>query len=91
MSNDMILSLSIIINGNVNEKYYDSNGVIPYYLRKISQNSFCSLTSLHVPTEEHYNVMDENNRRENINFHRSVSIRTKDCIYGYNDECWDCI
>ena len=46
-----IVSLRKIINGNINMKFYYSNDIVPYYLMKISQNNFSSLTSLHVPTE----------------------------------------
>ena len=38
--------------------------------------------------EEHDNIIDENNRRESIEFDISVSIGTKECTYDYNDEFW---
>ena len=41
--------------------------------------------------EEHNNIMDENSRREKIEFYRSVSIGTQDTTYDYNDEFWDLI
>ena len=62
-ANNKILSLRIIINVNVNLNCYDSNDVVQYYLRTISQNDFTSLTPLHVPRLEHDNIMDRKNRR----------------------------
>ena len=38
--------------------------------------------------EEHDNIMDENNRRESIEFEISVSVVTQDNTYDYNDEFW---
>ena len=41
--------------------------------------------------KEHDNIMDENNRRESIEFYRSVSMGTQDTTYDYNKEFWDSI
>ena len=35
--------------------------------------------------------MDENNRRERIEFEISVSIGTQDTTYDYSNEFWDSI
>ena len=72
-------------------KSYYSNGVVPSYLRKIPQSDWISLTPLHVPTEEHDKILDENNWIETIGFEISVSIGTNDCTYNYNYEFWDLI
>ena len=65
-SNNTVVSLRKSINGNVNVKCYDPNDVIPYSLKTISHNGLCLLTPLHVSTEKHDNIMDENNRGEII-------------------------
>ena len=62
-SNNTIVSLRTIINGNVNVICYDSNVVVPSYLRCILQKCFSTFSPLYVPTEEHDNIMDENNQR----------------------------
>ena len=49
------------------------------------------MSPLHIPIKEHYIIMDENNRRESIEFKISVSIGTQDTTYDYNDEFWDSI
>ena len=72
-----LLSIITIINGNVNVIYYDSKYVVTYYLISVYHNYFSSLTPLHVPIEENGNIMDENNRRETIEFEKSVSIGTQ--------------
>ena len=41
--------------------------------------------------KEHDNIMDENNRRESIDFDISVSIGTQDNTYDYNEEFLDSI
>ena len=61
ISNNANLSLSKCINCNVKEKCYDTNYVVPFYLRTISRNYFSSLKPLHVSIEEHENIMDEDN------------------------------
>ena len=38
--------------------------------------------------KEHYNIMDENNRRDSIEFEISVLIGTQYTSYYYNDEFW---
>ena len=45
-------------------KFYDSNDAASFYFRTISQSDFSSLTPLNVPTEEHENILDENNQRK---------------------------
>ena len=77
-----IVSISKIINGNVNVIFYDSKDVLPLYLRSISQNYYNAFSPLHIPTKEHDNIMDEKNRRESIEFEKSVSMGTQDTIYG---------
>ena len=41
--------------------------------------------------KEYYNIIDENNRRESIEFERSVLIETGDNTHDYNDKFWDSI
>ena len=41
--------------------------------------------------KEHNIIIDENNRREGIEFDRSVSIGTQYTTYDYHDEFWDSI
>ena len=62
-TNNTSVSLNTIINGNVNVICYDSKDFVLPYLRSISQNDYSALPPLHVPTEEHDNITDENNRR----------------------------
>ena len=66
--NNTSVSSRKIINGCVHLKFYYYNDIIPYYLRKIPQNNLSSLLPLHAPTELYDNIMDENNRREGIEF-----------------------
>ena len=82
-SNNTIVSLSKIINVNVNVKFYDYTYVFLSSLRSISQYDLFS--PLYVPIEQHDNIMDENNRRESIEFEISVSIVTNYFTYDYND------
>ena len=58
-----IFSLRPIINGNVNVICYDLKYVFPLCLRSISQNDYNTLSPLHIPTKEHYIIIDENNQR----------------------------
>ena len=67
----------MIINGTVNVICSDSNDIVPYSLRSISQKCFISLTPLHVRMEEHYYIMSEKNLRESIDIEISVSIGTQ--------------
>ena len=60
-SNNIIVSLGTIINGNVNVLCCDSDDVVSSYLRSISKQYFSSLILLHAPMEEHDDIMDENN------------------------------
>ena len=39
--------------------------------------------------EKHDNTMDENKRRESMEFEKSVAIGIQDNTCGYNDEFWD--
>ena len=41
------------IVGNISMQRYDSNDIVPDYLIKTSKNDFSSLTTLHLPIEEH--------------------------------------
>ena len=65
-SNITIVSLRKIINGNVNAKYYNLKDNVQSCLQYISQKYYITISPLHVPMEEHDNIMDENNRRESI-------------------------
>ena len=56
-----IISLSTIIESNVNIIFYYSKDFVPHSLRSISQNDNSILSPRHVPMEEHYNIMDETN------------------------------
>ena len=71
-TNKTILSLREVINSNVNEICYGSKYAVTYSLRSISQKYFSTISTLHVPTSEHYNLMDENNRIDSIEFEISV-------------------
>ena len=73
-------SFSTFINGKVCVKYYDTNDYTKYSLQRNPQNYFTSLSSLHIPTEEHDNITDKNNRREGIEFERLVSIQKKSSL-----------
>ena len=53
---------------------YDLKDVVTPFLRSISHNDYNSLSPLQIPMIEHDNMGDENNRREGIEFDRSVSI-----------------
>ena len=48
-SNNTILFLRKILNGNVNVIFYDYNDVVTSFLISISQKYFGSLTPLHLP------------------------------------------
>ena len=50
------------------------NDVVLPCLRSISNNDHNTLLSLHTPMVKHDNISDENNRKESIQFERSVSI-----------------
>ena len=76
-----IVSISKIINGNVNIIFYDSKDVLLLYLRYISQNYYNAFSLLHIPMKEHDNIMYKNNRTESIEFEKSVSIVTQDTTY----------
>ena len=56
------VSIGKIFNGNFNVIFHDSKDVVPYSLRSISQKYFSTLSLLHVPMEEHDNIMYKNNR-----------------------------
>ena len=90
-SNNTIVSLREIINGNIDVKCYYYYYVVPLSLRAISHNYIRSLAILHFPTEEHDNIMDENNQKDIIKFELSVLIVIKELNYGYNGEIWDSI
>ena len=81
-----IFPLSIIINGNIKIICYDSKDVIPPYFGFISRKIYNALSPLHIPMREHDNIMDENNRKEDIEFGTLVSIVTQDNVYDYIDE-----
>ena len=85
-SNNTIVSLTKIINGNVNVICYDSKDAIPSCLRSISQKKISSLSPLNVSLEEHDNIMDVNNRRESIKLERYISIGTQYTTYDCNGE-----
>ena len=53
-----IVSLRIIINGNVNVMCYDYKDVFPACLRSISQNGYNTFSPIHIPMKEHDNIMD---------------------------------
>ena len=65
--NNTLLSLRTIINYSANMIYHDSRDVVPYSLISISHNDFSSLTHLHVPMEEHYNITDEKIEEKTLN------------------------
>ena len=90
-SNNKIVSLNKITNGNVNVICYDLKDAVPPCLMSISQNYYNTLSPLHIPMEEHDNITDENNQIKIIEFYRSVSIGTQDTTYDYDDEFWDSI
>ena len=69
--------------------YYDWKDLLLLYLRSISHNYLYTLSTLHIPMKEQYNILDENNRRESIEYVRSVSIRTQYTTYDYKDVFWD--
>ena len=83
-----IVSLRITINGNVKIICYYCNDVVPRCLRYISQNDYITFSTLHIPMKEQNNITDEKNRRDSVEFEISVSIRTQDTTYDYNDEFW---
>ena len=89
-SNNTIISLRKISNGNVHVIWYNSNDIVPPYLCSISHNYYNTLSRLYIPTVEHDIIMDEK-PREIIELERSFSIRTQDTIYYYNEESWDLI
>ena len=68
ISNNTIVSLRTIIKGNVNGIFNDSEYIVLSSLKLVSKNCLNSLTPLHVPIEEHDNIMNENNRKESIEF-----------------------
>ena len=70
-----------IFNGIVNIIFYDAKDVLPLCLNSISQNDYNTFSSLHIPTKEHDNIVDENNQRESIESSRSFLIRTQDITY----------
>ena len=84
-----IIIFRAIINGNVNVICYGSNDVVPQCLSFISYNDYNTLSPLHIHMKEHDIIINENNKREGIEFERSVSIRTQDTTYDYNYEFWD--
>ena len=59
--NNTLLSLRSIINYSANMIYHDSRDVVPYSLISIYHNDFSSLTTLHVPIEQHDKITDGNN------------------------------
>ena len=81
-SNNTILSLMKISNGNVNIICYDLKYVVLYSLKSSSQNYFSTLSPPHVPMEEQYSIMDKNNRQEIIEFEKSTSIVNQEITYG---------
>ena len=56
-------SLRPIINVNVNVICYDLKYVFPLCLWSISHNDYNTLSPLHIPTKEHYIIIDENIQR----------------------------
>ena len=66
-------------------KCYDSNDIVPFYLQKRTQNYLIPMQTLHVPIEEHVNIMDERTQGESIAFELSESIVTNDFSNEYND------
>ena len=88
---DTIVSLMIIINGNINKLCYYSKDVLPMCLMYISHNDYNILSPLDITMKEHDNITDENIQIESIEFEILVLIVTKDTSYDYNDEFWDSI
>ena len=80
-TNNKILSLGTIINGNAKVIFNYSNDIVPSYLRSISQKDFSTLSPLHVPMKEHDNIMDKNNHIKSIGFTISVLIGTQETTY----------
>ena len=66
------VSLRKTINANANVMCSDLKDVVPPCLQSFSHNNYSKRSPLHVTMEEHDNIMDENNSRENIEFKRSV-------------------
>ena len=86
-TNNIIVSLRTIINGNVNVILWlkwCSSILFKYILLK----DYSTLSPLYVPMEEHNNRTDTNNRRESIEFERSFLIGTQQWTYDYNDQFW---
>ena len=61
-SNNTVVYLKKMRNGNINMIFNYLNDVVPYYLKSISQAYFSSLTPLNFRMEEHDNLMYESNR-----------------------------
>ena len=77
LKKNITVSLGTIINDNVNIICYYSEDVVPLSLRPISRKDFSSLPPLHVPMEEHDNIMDENKQRESIEYEISLLLVTQ--------------
>ena len=65
-SNNAIVYLRTIINGNTNVTCYDLKDVVLPSLRSISNNDYNTLPPLYIPIEEHDSIIDENNIIESI-------------------------
>ena len=65
-TNNTILYLIKVINGDVHVRCHYYNDIVTSDLRNVSQKYFSSLTPLYLLTEECGNIIDETTQREGI-------------------------